>query len=166
MGRYIGRVVFTWRNGGIFSWLLLADWVAFPFAVHTVIHPDRALNLQNWFQGRAIEAYFTNQALFAGTVMAVVGLIALFLFQLGVTVMIYRRAGDWVSIWPVAALFIAVIGNLVWWVQTGRFDMTGALIGTMPFASGIICQIVCEKWGADFVFGKGNRPEPIPGLHY
>jgi hypothetical protein len=166
MSRYFGGLAYTWQMSGVFGWLLLADWAVFPFAVHAVIYPSRALNIQNWAQGRAIESYFSQQAMVSGEVMAIIALVVLSLFQLGVTVMIYRRAQTWVAMWPFALFLIAGGANLIWWWQTGHFDLLGALIGATPFASGVLWQTVCEKWGADFVFGKDNRPQFVPGLNY
>ena len=163
--KYIGNLAYVWRMSGIYAWLLLADWLVFPFAVHASIFPSRALNLQNWMQGRPIEAFFTERAMFSGELTALTALVALALFQLGVTVMIYRRAQDWVAMWPFALFLIAGAANLIWWWQTGHFDVLGALIGATPFASGVVWQTVCERWGADFVFGKGNRPQFVPGLN-
>jgi hypothetical protein len=161
---YFGGLYAAWRVGGIFSWLLAGVWLAYPFAVQTVIHPSDALGFQAWMRGDSIPQFLTRRALYAGEVTALVALVGLSLFQLGLTVMIYRRWGKKVTVWPLAVLLIGGIANLVWWWRMGFFDVAGALSGLTPLACAIACEMVCEKLSKDFVFGPVNRPQSMPGM--
>lgn len=164
IGSYIGAIASAWRRGGIFAWMLIVTWFIYPFSARMTVYPGRVINLQNWLQGKLIIHLATNQELIVAEVTAVATLIAISLFQLGLTTLIYRRCRYYVSIWPLALLLVAGISNAIWYWRTGYFDLLGALLGATPFVAAVLWHSVCERLGADFVFGRDSRPDYVPGL--
>jgi hypothetical protein len=158
IGRHLGAPFAMLSRAGVLGWILVAIWVLYPFAVQTVIHPSDAVGFQAWIQGLPVSQYVTQRALIAGAVTAVLFLGALSLLQLGVLVLIYRRVQFSFSIWLLALLLIGGVANGIWWLETGYFDVAGALAGLTPLALVVACEAVCERLGQDFVFGKGIRP--------
>jgi hypothetical protein len=158
MGRYYGDVREAFARAGFVGWLLAASWLLYPVAIQTVLHPSDAIGLQYWLQGQPVPHFFTVAMLRAGEITALIGLVVLSLFVLGLTVLFYRRADYMVWLWPLAGLLLGVAGNGGWWISKGFFDGPGALAGWAPLALMVIGEGVCERMGADFVFGKGNRP--------
>jgi hypothetical protein len=157
-GRHFGAPFVMLRQGGVLSWILVAIWGLYPFAVQTVIHPTDAVGFQAWVQGLPISRYVTHQALIAGEVTAIIALVGLSLLQLGVLVLIYRRLQFSFSVWLLALLLIGGVANGIWYLGTGYFDLQGALAGLTPLVLVVVCEGVCERLGQDFVFGKGVRP--------
>ena len=94
----------------------------------------------------------------AGEICALMALIGLSLLIFGLTVLLYHRAGFFVQLWPLAGLLLGVFGNAGWWIGKGFFDGQGAVIGWSPLVLMGLAYVVCQRMGADFVFGKGNRP--------
>jgi hypothetical protein len=158
IGRHFGAPFAMLARAGVLGWMLVAIWVLYPFAVQTVIHPADAVGFQAWVQGLPVARYLSNQALVAGEITALLVLAALSLLQLGVLVLIYRRVQFSFSVWLLALLLIGGIANGIWWLRTGYFDLQGALAGLTPLVLVVACEMVCERLGQDFVFGKGNRP--------
>lgn len=158
IGRHFGAPFVMLREGGVLAWVLVAIWVLYPFAVQTVIHPSDAVGFQAWVQGLPIAQYISQRAMIAGEIIALLALAMLSLLQLGVLVLIYRRVQFSFSVWLLALLLIGGLANGIWWWRTGYFDLMGALAGLTPLALVVACEMVCERLGQDFVFGKGNRP--------
>jgi hypothetical protein len=44
----------------------------------------------------------------------------------------------------------------------GYFDPIGALAGLTPLVAAVVCHGVCERLGANFVFGPGEKPQFEP----
>jgi hypothetical protein len=157
IGRHFGAPFAMLARAGVLTWILVAIWLMYPFAVQTVIHPGDAVGFQ-WIQGFQVSRYLTSQALVAGEITALIVLAGLSLLQLGVLVLIYRRVQFAFSIWLLALLLIGFVANGIWWLRTGYFDLAGALAGLTPLVLVVGCEAACEKLGMDFVFGKGQRP--------
>jgi hypothetical protein len=163
IGRYLGGLQEAWQESGVLGWLLVAVWVLYPVAVVTVYHPADAVGFQAWLQGLAIPHFATTRMLLAGEAEALLALAALSLLQLGIIVLIYRRAQFFVQLWPHATFLIGGIANGIWWLRTGYFDPSGAMAGLTPVVAVVVCHGVCERLGANFVFGPGSKP-PYEGF--
>ena len=79
------------RAGPVLVGLVAAGWIAFPFAVQTVLHPGDAILLQYEIQGLWVPRVFTAQQQTVGFIEAVLALAALVMFQLVGTTLFYRR---------------------------------------------------------------------------
>lgn len=158
-GKYYGDLKIAAGRGKLSSGVLIACWLVFPVAVQTVLHPTQAIGFEYWLQGQEVPRYYTMQMATAGELKALMALGGLILLMLGATVLFYRRAGYWVKLWPVPGLAVGIMANAAWWAHSGFFDRIGALAGLSALAVMVICEAVCEHIGADFVFGKGNRPQ-------
>ena len=157
-GTHVGAPLAMVREGGFLTFMLITIWVAYPFALQTVIHPTDAVGFQAWVQGLPISHYVSAQAVIAGEITAIIVLVALSLLHLGVLVLLYRRLQYAFSTWLLALVLIGGVANGIWWLSTGYFDLHGALAGLSPVGIIIVCQGVCERLGQDFVFGKNVRP--------
>jgi hypothetical protein len=164
LGRYLGGLYEAWRMAGVWGYLLVAVWLLYPVSVATVFHPADAVGFQAWLQGAAIPRWMTHQMLVAGEGWAVLTLLALSLLQLGIVTLIYRCAGFFVQLWPLGLFSVGLIANGVWYLRTGYFDPGGAMAGLSPVIAVIVCHGVCERLGANFVFGPGPKPEYEPGF--
>jgi hypothetical protein len=158
IGRYLGGLLEAWNVSGILGYLLVLTWLLFPVAVVSVYHPSDAVGFQLWLQGFAVPHSMTTRALNAGELAAFVGLGVLGLVQYQLVVFIYRRTQFFVQFWPLALFLVGFIANGLWWLKTGYFDPGGAMAGLTPVLAAIICHGVCERLGADFVFGK-DKPQ-------
>jgi hypothetical protein len=160
-GRHFLAPFMMLRDAGILSLLLVIIWFLYPFALQTVIHPSDAIGFQEWLQGLPISDYITHQAKMYGLASALFVLAFLCLTHFLVLLLIYRRIQYAVSIWLMAALLIGGIANGIWYLKTGHFDLQGALAGLSPVAVIIGCEMVFEKLGQDFMFGRGQRPSVV-----
>jgi hypothetical protein len=155
---YLGNLYQTWLASGVLGYLLVAVWLLYPVSVVTVFHPSDAVGFQLWLQGYAVPHFMNTRALNAGEFVAVLALAALSLLQLGIVTLIYRKAQTRVHLWPLATFLVGGIANGVWWLKTGYFDPAGAMAGLSPLVTAVVCHGVCERLGANFVFGP-NRPQ-------
>jgi hypothetical protein len=163
--RYCGVLSVALERAWGLVGLIILDWLAFPFAVKMVLHPDHALGFGYWLQGQPVPSYFTSQMLAVGLMKALMAIGILSLLMLGLVVLFYRKTQFALPLWPLWPLAVAVtgvLGNGAWWIGTGSFDAIGALVGLSPMALAVVCQVVCEQLGQDFVFGKGARPQYNP----
>jgi len=162
MLRKIGRYCILLREakqcGGRVAWVIAGVWLLTPFVMQMVLHPSDAIRFQDWLQGQAIPQYFDGQMLMAGELAAIMAVAGLGVILLTALVVLYRRAQFAVTLWPVAGVLVGLIGNAMWWVGEGSFDLTGALVGLLPLALTLIGEEVCERLSQDFVFGPGVRP--------
>jgi hypothetical protein len=159
-GRHFVAPFTMFGDAGILSVLLVIIWLLYPFALQTVIHPSDAIGFQEWMQGLPISQYLTSQAKMWGLVTAVLALAFLCLLHFLVLLLIYRRIQYAVSLWLVAALLIGGIANGIWYLNTGHFDLTGALAGLSPVVFIIGCEMVFEFLGHNFMFGP-ERPAAV-----
>jgi hypothetical protein len=146
------------RRAGILKWFMVGSWFAVPFLAKMIAHPMHAAGFWYWVNGQHVPHYFTSAEITRGELSAVVALVAVCFVYVVVTTLFYRRAGFYAPLWPFAALLVGIVGNGSWWLYTGTFDTTGALAGFMPMVLAGVAAGVCEKLGANFVFGKDNRP--------
>ena len=168
-GAYAGDVHVAAKRAGRYAVAVAAGWLAFPFAVQTVLHPTDAIGLQLKLQGLPVPHVFTSQQAGAGFVEAVIALLVLVGFQMACTVLFYRRAkmesaGKSIAtpaLWPVAALLAGLLGNAAWWFGTGAFDPSGCVIGLSSAALTIFGEILCNRLGREFVFGPA-KPVAVP----
>ncbi|MGE4046475.1 MAG: hypothetical protein AB7F35_16575 [Acetobacteraceae bacterium] len=166
VGAYASELQVAAVRSGWIVYLVAAGWIAFPFVLQTLLHPGDVINLHYVMQGEAKRATLTAQQTAVGFVETVFVIAVLLLVQLVGTVLFYRRAqvhGARIAtpmLWPAAALLPGVIGNALWFVFTGEFDMGGSLIGLAPMALTFGAERLCEKLGRDFVLG----PRMV-GLH-
>jgi hypothetical protein len=156
--RYLRALHAAWLESGILGYLLMMVWLLYPVAVVTVFHPADAVGFQAWLQGVAIPRFMTSRMLYAGEAAALLALAVLSLFQLGLIVLIYRRAQFFVQLWPLAVCLVGGLANGIWWLRTGYFDPMGALAGLTPLVAAVVCHGVCERLGGNFVFGPGEKP--------
>ena len=148
---------------GFLGYLLVATWLLYPVAVVTVFHPADAVGFQLWLQGFVVPNTMTDRALYAGEAAALLALAVLSLVQWVIITLIYHRSQFFVQLWPLALFLIGFIANGVWWLRTGYFDPLGALAGLTPLVAAVACHGVCERLGAAFVFGPGEKPQFEPG---
>jgi hypothetical protein len=148
------------RDAGFLSLLLVIIWLAYPFALQTVLHPSDAIGFQQWMQGLPVSQYISQQARMFGLASALLALAFLCLLHFLVLLLIYRRTGYAVSLWLAATLLIGGIANGVWYYETGHFDVQGALAGLSPVVFIIGCEIVFEFLGHTFMFGP-DRPSVL-----
>jgi hypothetical protein len=158
IGRYLGGLLEAWHVSGILGYLLVMSWLLFPVAVVTVHHPGDAVGFQLWLQGFAVPHTITTAARNEGALAALLFLGLLCLVQYHLVVHIYRRAQFYVRFYPLALFLVGGIANGLWWLKTGYFDPWGAMEGLSPVISALTCQGFCERLGADFVFGRGEKP--------
>ena len=164
LARYLGGLLEAWQVSGVLGYLLVGVWLLYPVAVATVFHPADAVGFQAWLQGAAIPRWMTHQMLLAGEGWAVLTLAGLSLIQLCLVTVIYRICRFFVQFWPLALFLVGGIANGLWYLRTGYFDPGGAMAGLSPLLAAIVCHGVCERLGADFVFGPGPKPEYEPAF--
>jgi hypothetical protein len=155
------------RAGWIATLLLLPGWLAFPFVVQSLLHPLDVVKLGYFLHGLSLPHSATARQLTVALAETAVVLAGVGLWQLVVTVAFYRRAqifGLRVAtprLWPVAALVVGGIGNLVWFIglDGASSDLGGYVIGLTPTLIAIGIEMLCENLGRDFVVG------PPTGFH-
>ena len=123
--KYCGPLSVALQRAGGLAWLLAAEWLLYPVALATVVHPGDAVGFEYWMQGQPVPGALTSQQLAAGEVVALVAMMALNLLLLGTVVVVYRRANFHVAMWPVAALLVGVVGNGVLVCRHGAFRFVG-----------------------------------------
>ena len=159
-GRHFVAPFAMFGDAGILAVLLVIIWLAYPFALQTVFHPSDAIGFQQWMQGLPISEYITQQARMWGLASALMALAFLCLLHFLVLLLIYRRTQYAVSLWLVAVLLIGGIANGIWYLETGHFDLQGALAGLSPVVFIIACEMVFEYLGHNFMFGP-ERPSVL-----
>jgi hypothetical protein len=157
IGRHTVAPITALRDAGILSWILAGIWLLWPVALQTVFHPSDAVGFQSWIQGLPVAEYISRQAWAGGLIISLLALAVLGLVHFLVLLLIYRRTQMEFSLWLIGLLGIAVVANGVWWLRTGYFDLSGAFAGLGTPAILIVCEMVFEALGKEFVFGKGNR---------
>jgi len=158
IGKYWGDLRIAAGEAGFLTWILVAGWLVFPVAVQTVFYPSDAIGFGYWLQHQPVPRFYTMDTVATGEIKALAALAGLILVMLVVTALFYYRAGFWVKLWPVPGLLVGVFVNAAWWIDKGFFDRPGALAGLSVLALTVFCESICERFGADLVFGKGNRP--------
>jgi hypothetical protein len=156
LGDYLGRLTHTWEFSKITVIPLMMVWTLYPVAVVTVFHPSDAVGFQLWLQGFAVPHSMTTTALNGGEMAALFFLAVLSLVQLVLVTLTYRRSGLKVHFWPLALFLVGGLANACWYFKTGQWDFSGAMAGMSPALAAVVCHGICEKLGADFVFGKGG----------
>jgi hypothetical protein len=154
-GNAIGGFVSALKICPVLMAMLVVTWFVFPFTASSLVFPSDVIGFQDWMQGQPVRRFFTAQSLQAGFLGALVVIALMCIIQLNLTTLIYRKVNKFATFWPFAILLIAGVANGIWWLRTGYFDLTGALIGCTPFVSTVAWQMVCEKLGGRFVFGPG-----------
>jgi hypothetical protein len=156
--RYDSALAVGLQRAGFLKVVIVACWFALPVLAVTIMHPSDAAGFWYWFNGQEVPQYFSSQQIVRGELTAWLALGAtLFVYLVAVT-LFYRKAQFFVALWPLAGLLVGVVGNAGWWFGTGMWDQAGMLAGWMPAALAGTATALCEKLGADFVFGKDNRP--------
>jgi hypothetical protein len=158
MNQWLGSVIEVSRRTPGLALTIVLVWFALPFLTQMIVHPDDVLRLQNYIEGNAVPHTFGAQQITIGLLYAVVMIVGLALLLLGLLTVLYHRLRFALTIWPVAAIALGVIGNLIWWQVLGYVDTTGIIIGFVPAGATIIWQRAAEGWAQDFVFGRGQRP--------
>jgi hypothetical protein len=160
LGAYTSELQVAFVRARWIVGLVALGYVALPFAFASLLHPGDVINLHYVLQGEAPHKHLTTQQMVAGFVETIFALGVLLLLQLVGTVLFYRRAAmtngariATPALWPVAALLPGVVGNALWFVCTGYFDMTGMVIGLAPTAITFAAERLCEQLGRDFVLG-------------
>jgi hypothetical protein len=161
VARFTAAPFVALQRSGPLGWVLGTIWVLYPFAIQTVIHPSDAVGFQAWIQGLPVAEFVSRQARATGLIIAVLVFVVLSLLHFGTLLLIYRRVQFVFSMWPLGLLLIGFVANSLWWLRTGYFDLTGCLAGLAPLGIIVVCEIVFEHLGTDFVFGKGNRPSVL-----
>jgi len=159
LGKYCGDLQIACGRAKLLVSVLVAGWLLFPVAVVTMFYPTDAIGFQHWMEHDAVPRFYTwhmaTVGFFEAAAATFIGLSpAMFL----ATVLFFRRAKFFVKLWPVPGVLVGVIANGFWWLDTGFFDRPGALAGLASLVLMVICEAICEHLGADFVFGKDNRP--------
>jgi hypothetical protein len=158
IGKYCDNFLAACGRAKLWTSVLLIGWLLFPVGIQTVFNPTDAIGFQTLIQHQPIRRFYTWRMAEAGEFDATFALVTLSLLMLWATVLFFRRTQYFVKLFPVAGLLAGIIANGLWWFDKGFFDQTGALAGLAPLALMVSCEAACEHFGADFVFGKGNRP--------
>jgi hypothetical protein len=146
------------RRAGVLKGVILACWFLLPSLAVTIMHPSDAAGLWYWLGGQRVPEYFSSAELMRGEIATVAALIGVVIVYIISMALFYRRAGGFVALWPLAALLVGGVGNLVWLIGTGAWDNAGFLAGLMPCVLAGVAAAAGERWCADLVFGTGNRP--------
>jgi hypothetical protein len=155
------------RQAGILKFLIVAGWFAVPALAQMIEHPTHAAGFFfYWLQSLPVPHYFTTAEVTRAELTAVVALTGVIFAHFVTTTLLYRRVKAFLPLWPLAFLFVGVVGNLGWWFGKGVWDNAGALAGIFPAVLAGIVSMMCEKWGADFVFGRGERPDIEEAVEY
>jgi hypothetical protein len=159
VGKYLRQSKEALAAGSWRSWWLVGTWFACPVAVQSVLHPARAIQLQDYLQGLHVPAAneLTGQQLAAGELSALFALSSIALSMLMATMLLYRKAGYWFRLWPLVGLAVGGFGNLGWWIATAHFDPIGALAGMSPLSLAVGIFALCEWQGREWVFGKDAK---------
>lgn len=165
IGEYIAEMHGALARAGGRAALLLPGWFALPFVVQSMLHPLDVVKLDHLLHGFPLpHTALARQLTVAFTETAIV-LAAICLWQLVVTVAFYRKAQIFgvraaaPPLWPMAALLVGGVGNLVWFVGLGGVIDLSYAIGLTSAALTIGIEALCEQLGRDFVLG------PATGFH-
>lgn len=148
------------QDKGLSAFLIALLWLLFPFGLQTLLHPGDMIRLQFKLLGQHAPLHATGQQMGIAVVETIVALALLILIQFVCTTLFYRRAqmnGAAVAtpaLWPLALVFIGVVGNAAWFVGTGALDFNGCVIGLGSAAVTIIAEMVVNGLGRDFVLGS------------
>ena len=158
MNEWLGSVVEVTRRTPGLALSIVLVWFALPFITQMIVHPDDVIRLQNYIEGNPVPRTVGAQQMSVGFLSAVVLIVGLAGLLLGLLTVLYHRLRFALTIWPVAAFALGVVGNLVWYQILGYVDTPGIIIGFVPAGATIIWQRAAEGWAQDFVFGRGQRP--------
>ena len=156
--RYDLAYAIALRRAGLLKWLIVTCWFLVPVLGQTIMHPNDAAGFWYWLNGQHQPRFYSSQEVVRGEFTAVLSLGAVIFVYLVAVTLFYRRAQYFLALWWLAAILVGVVGNSAWLFGTGYWDSTGALAGFFPAAMAGIATGVCERLGANFVFGEGNRP--------
>ena len=158
--KYGVAYVIGMRKAGILKFFIVAGWFAVPCLAKMIMQPTHAAGFFfYWLQGLPVPGYVPAAEVTRGELTAVLALAGVIFAHFVTTTLLYRKVEAFLPLWPFAVVLVGVVGNASWWFGTGVWDNAGALAGFFPAALAGIASAACEKWGADFVFGKGNRPD-------
>jgi hypothetical protein len=163
---YVSDIGVASMRAPLYTAAIAAGWIAFPFALQTVLHPADAIKLQFKLQGVPLPHVLTAQQLGFGEFEAVASILVLVLVQMVCTVLYYRKAqmhgasAATPALWPVSALLAGIFGNLAWCVALGTVDFTGCLIGFSWMALTVGGEILTNKLGKKFVLGPAAMAAP------
>jgi hypothetical protein len=149
---YHGNVEGSFCSAGVYTWLMLTGWCAFPFVVRMLVSPDTAALVLMRLQGEPHPSVMPAASA-GGEIFALIMLATLCVAQFFVSVMFYRKTGRVVPMWPVAGVMIGIIGNGLWWYCTAAFDPIGALVGFSAVALTVGCELLIEYRTRDMAFG-------------
>jgi len=154
MSDYHGNVEGSLRSAKEFTWLMFGGWIAFPFAIQTVLHPADAALLLMRMQGLPHPSVMPAASLGA-ELFALIMLATLCVSHFFVSVVFFRRAGRVVPMYPVCGVLLGIIGNGLWWYFTA-FDPQGALVGFSAVALTVGCEILIDGRARNMAFGGGR----------
>jgi hypothetical protein len=162
MNIWLGSVIEVTRRVPFLAFGIVLVWFLLPFITQMVIHPDDVIRLQHYIEGNEIPRSFGAQQITVGLFYAVTMIVVLGLLLLGLLTVLYHRLQFALTVWPVAAIALGLIGNLIWSQilakQFPQGDLPGILVGFGPAIVTIVWQRAAEGWAQDFVFGRGQRP--------
>jgi hypothetical protein len=148
---------FGWKKAGLLSWVYLFGWLLYPVAIASLLHPSDVLGFQYWIQGLAVPGYYSMQSLVVGELVAVVSLATLTFGEFVVMVLLCRRLGYALTLWPVAAALVALLGNAAWFLLKNYYAPEGLLLGFTPVVLTVGVEAICARMGAGFTFGAGRH---------
>jgi hypothetical protein len=159
-GGYWDRLGEALRAGGLVTWMLVLCWLTLPVLVQTAIHPiDGSGFIYFLMRGAAgVPGAFTAREVLISEIVTFVAIVVCLLFQMGLLAVFYRRAGDYVPLWPLPLLGIGVIGSGIWYLGLGpeKNDFAGLMVGTLPFLATLIGQLWIEPKVRNFLDGHGS----------
>jgi hypothetical protein len=164
-GNYAADLHAAEKKSRPWLWMVTALWALCPFFVRTAaLNPGDMIWLQDLLQGIPVPPSFTAQQTAAGEFAALISLGVLILLTLVFTVLFYRRAALDLGgpaatpvLWPMAALLPGVLGNAAWLWWSGVFDLQGCLIGLSPAWLTFGGEIIINRLGKNFVYGKTSQ---------
>jgi hypothetical protein len=162
-GNYLGRLFEYWRVSGILGLLLIFILATWPVGVVTLYHPADAVGFHAWLVDLAIPEYVTLRQLIVSEVQVLMALAFLFLLQLGIVTLIYKRTGFYIALWPVGLFLIGGLANGIWYLTKGYFDPVGAMAGLTPVVTTVVIHGICERLAGKLAFGDGPKPKYQPG---
>jgi hypothetical protein len=165
--KYGVAYVLGMKKAGILKFFIVAGWFAVPVLAQMIQHPTHAAGFFfYWLQGLPVPGYFAAAEITRAELTSLMALGGVIFAHFVTTTLLYKRVGAFLPLWPFAILLVGFVGNAGWWFGTGVWDNAGALAGFFPAALAGVASKICEKWGADFVFGKDNRPDIADAVEY
>jgi hypothetical protein len=163
-GVYVSQLHVAHAEAPLLLWGVALGWIVCPFLLRTVmLNPADMIWLQDLVQGVPVPRSFTEQQTTAGLIESVIALAVLLLLQLVGTVLFYRRSAldmgpvTTPALWPIAALLPGILGNAAWYGWSGAFDLHGCLIGLSPAWLAFGGEIIINRLGKNFVYGKQSQ---------